>query len=340
MDFILLTGAFFAVLYLVLTLLLCVVSLTSVGGTRSGDEAVKLMFLSSWAPLRARILWHPVEFQVTLLLQTSFNCAFSFGRGMSRGKVIRLRRRKQDNVSGELEGVILIAVTFAFFLQDLCLLAAVIISLWSVSANVLYSQQLEFCPLLLPHLSSWENQTRLSFEQKREMFISAILWDIRGLRDLFPAGWENWEGVVSSGKSYAGSSSRLDENRHKGKLFSLRWIKMLLTKHTSLQVGRVVQPRAGMKNFLPLRCCTQLRSTPLQASRWPSTASVEANLRRGREVQKKLALLQRPKRSRYVEWDKVAVVPTKCCVEYCWEQADKLAADKKLLSCQELLFLV
>ncbi|KFP86389.1 SET domain-containing protein 5, partial [Acanthisitta chloris] len=37
---------------------------------------------------------------MTLLLQTSFNCAFSFGRGMSRGKVIRLRRRKQDNVSG------------------------------------------------------------------------------------------------------------------------------------------------------------------------------------------------------------------------------------------------
>ncbi|KFO58065.1 SET domain-containing protein 5, partial [Corvus brachyrhynchos] len=37
---------------------------------------------------------------MTLLLQTSFNCTFSFGRGMSRGKVIRLRRRKQDNVSG------------------------------------------------------------------------------------------------------------------------------------------------------------------------------------------------------------------------------------------------
>ncbi|KFO95346.1 SET domain-containing protein 5, partial [Calypte anna] len=37
---------------------------------------------------------------MTLLLQTSFTCAFSFGRGMSRGKVIRLRRRKQDNVSG------------------------------------------------------------------------------------------------------------------------------------------------------------------------------------------------------------------------------------------------
>lgn len=126
-DFLLLTGAFFPVLYPVLTLLLCVVSLTSVGGTRSGDEDVKSMFLSSWAPLRARILWHPVEFQVTLLLQTSFNCAFSFGRGMSRGKVIRLRRRKQDNVSGEFEVIILIMVTFIFFLQDLCLLDAVII---------------------------------------------------------------------------------------------------------------------------------------------------------------------------------------------------------------------
>ncbi|KFP44140.1 SET domain-containing protein 5, partial [Chlamydotis macqueenii] len=41
-----------------------------------------------------------LKLQVTLLLQTSFNCPFSFGRGMSRGKVIRLRRRKQDNVSG------------------------------------------------------------------------------------------------------------------------------------------------------------------------------------------------------------------------------------------------
>lgn len=39
--------------------------------------------------------------------------------------MIRLRRRKQDNVSGELEVVILVTATFAFFLQDLCLLAVV-----------------------------------------------------------------------------------------------------------------------------------------------------------------------------------------------------------------------
>lgn len=41
--------------------------------------------------------------------------------------MIRLRRRKQDNVSGKFEVIILIIVTFVFFLQDLCLLDAVII---------------------------------------------------------------------------------------------------------------------------------------------------------------------------------------------------------------------
>lgn len=183
-DFLLLTGAFFPVLYPVLTLLLCVVSLTSVGGTRSGDEDVKSMFLSSWAPLRARTLWHPVEFQVTLLLQTSFNCAFSFGRGMSRGKVIRLRRRKQDNVSGELEVVILIMVTFAFFLQDLCLLTAVT-SLWSAPATVLYlpATGIFSSPSTSPQLAL--GKIKLSCERKREMFITRHSGDTRSLGDLF-----------------------------------------------------------------------------------------------------------------------------------------------------------
>lgn len=65
-----------------------------------------------------------------------------------------------------------------------------------------------------------------------------------------------------------------------------------------------------MKNCLLLQCCTQLRSTPLQASRWLSTASVEANLRSGRGTLKKLALLPRPRRSRYVE------LRDSCCSAY------------------------
>lgn len=130
------------------------------------------------------------------------------------------------------EFVVLIMVTFAFFLQGL--------SFWLMQSSSCNQCLLVFCthqPLgffhsfYLTSVSSGKSGYIVNKKAKRS---SGLICEITGVWETCSqSGRENWSGTVFSGTSCVLSSS-LGESRRRGGLFSVGWILRLLMKHSTL----------------------------------------------------------------------------------------------------------